>query len=211
MIGALIMVHGDDKGLRLPPLVAPIQVVVVPIGRGEERNRVLAHARALVARLREIVRIKLDDRDEFTPGYKFNDWEMRGVPLRIEIGPKDIAKNEITLARRDTGTKISVAEDQLMTRIPELLKDVQDELFRQAHEFQQAHSYAIDNYQEMDHYGYRGFFRGDWCGSEDCATRLKTETGITIRCLPLEESPVTDHCVVCDEPSQYRALFARAY
>ncbi|PSR27664.1 MAG: proline--tRNA ligase [Sulfobacillus thermosulfidooxidans] len=211
MIGALIMVHGDDKGLRLPPKVAPIQVVIVPIGRGEDREKVLAHARDLAANLTAIARVKLDDRDEFTPGYKFNDWEMRGVPLRIEIGPKDMAKNQVMIARRDTGEKISVAESDLLTKVPELLNAVQDELFRQAKEFQQSHSYAIANYQEMDQYGYRGFFRGDWCGSEECATRLKTETGITIRCLPFGESPVTGHCVVCDEPSQYRALFARAY
>ena len=211
MIGALIMVHGDDKGLRLPPRLAPIQVVVVPIGRGEDRQRVLEHARTLTAQLGESLRVKLDDRDEFTPGYKYNDWEMRGVPLRMEIGPKDLARNQITLVRRDTGDKTSIAEDQLRVRIPELLKEIQQELFRQADEFQKTHSYSIDNYQEMDHYGYRGFFRGDWCGSEQCATRLKSETGITIRCLPLDESPVTGQCVVCEKTSQYRALFARAY
>jgi len=110
MIGALIMVHGDDKGLRLPPRVAPIQIVVVPIGRGADRDRVTDWARDLVNKLSGEFRIKLDDRNEFTPGYKFNDWEMRGVPLRIEIGPRDLAQKQITVARRDTGEKIVIAE-----------------------------------------------------------------------------------------------------
>ena len=211
MIGALIMVHGDDRGLRLPPRVAPIQVVIVPIGRGEDRAKVVEHSRNLAMSLSKVVRVKLDDRDEFTPGFKFNDWEMRGVPLRIEIGPKDLSKNQVVVARRDGTSKISIAEGQLLEQIPELLNQVQQELFRQAQEFQKSHTYTIDNYQEMDQYRYRGFFRGDWCGSEECAARLKAETGTTIRCLPLGESPVTGHCIVCDEPSQYRALFARAY
>jgi prolyl-tRNA synthetase len=211
MIGALIMVHGDDKGLRLPPRVAPVQVVIVPIGRGAERAVVVEHARRLEEKLRAVCRVKLDDRDEFTPGYKFNDWEMRGVPLRIEVGPKDMAKHQVVVARRDTGEKISVPDDTLATQMPQMLEAVQDELFRQALEFQQTHTVSVESILQTEQYGYRGFFKADWCGSEACAVQLKADTGMTIRCLPFNETPVTDHCIVCGQPSQHRALIARAY
>ncbi|MCY0907213.1 proline--tRNA ligase [Sulfobacillus sp. hq2] len=211
LIGAVIMVHGDDKGLRLPPKIAPIQVVIVPIGKGAEREAVVAHAKALEAQLANAFRVKLDDRDEFTPGYKFNDWEMRGVPLRVELGPKDLAKQQVVLARRDTGEKLSVSESQLVETVQHLLDAIQSELFRQALEFRESHTMSVESYQEMAQNGYRGFFRGDWCGSETCADHLKAETGMTIRCLPFNEEPVTGHCIVCGQTSRYRALFARAY
>lgn len=211
LIGAVIMVHGDDKGLRLPPKIAPIQVVIVPIGRGAEREAVVAHARELESALSSVCRVKLDARDEFTPGYKFNDWEMRGVPLRVEIGPKDMAKQQVVIARRDTGEKISVPEEQIGVAVTRLLDEVQKELFRQAAAYREAHTFSIVNYQEMEENGNRGFFRGDWCGSEECAAHLKSETGMTIRCLPFNETPVADQCIVCGQTTRYRALFARAY
>ncbi len=211
LIGGLIMVHGDDKGLRLPPRVAPVQVVIVPIGRGAERAAVVEHARQLEEMLRGVCRVKLDSRDEFTPGYKFNDWEMRGVPLRLEVGPKDMAKNQVVIARRDTGEKLAVSVDVLPEQISLLLDAVQDELYRQALEFQQDHTHSVETMADLEHYGYRGFFKADWCGSETCAGQLQTNTGMTIRCLPFNEEPVTDRCIVCERPSQHRALIARAY
>ncbi|MHB1610979.1 MAG: proline--tRNA ligase [Sulfobacillus sp.] len=211
MIGALIMVHGDDKGLRLPPRVAPIQIVVVPIGRGADRDRVTDWARDLVNKLSGEFRLKLDDRNEFTPGYKFNDWEMRGVPLRIEIGPRDLAQKQITVARRDTGEKIVIAENMVSETLSQLLEDVQRTLFEQAVEYRASHTFSVENYQEMAHHNHRGFFLGDWCGQETCADRLKQETSVTIRCLPLGADIAGTGCIVCGQPGQHRALFARAY
>lgn len=211
MIGALIMVHGDDKGLRIPPRVAPIQVVIVPIGRGAERQTVVDHAKNLGESLRPVCRVKVDDRDEFTPGYKFNDWEMRGVPLRIEVGPKDMAQNRVMLCRRDTGEKFSVEIANVLDTIPGVLKDIQDTLYRQALEFRNDHTHAVQNYQEMAQYDYRGFFLGDWCTDEQCADHLKQETGVTIRCLPLNASLAGSGCVVCGKPGVRRALLGRAY
>ncbi|NMP21825.1 proline--tRNA ligase [Sulfobacillus harzensis] len=214
MIGGLIMVHGDDKGLRLPPRVAPVQVVIVPIARGtdEEQQQVLAYARLLKDRLAGAqVRVRLDDRPEFTPGYKYNDWEMRGVPLRIEVGPKDLAKQGMVLCRRDTGEKTAVSEAGFESAVTAMLDAIQQSLLQQALEHQQAHTVAVENYREAEKYGHRGFFEGDWCGSEACADQLKANTGMTIRCLPLDRTPEGTGCVVCGQPSQERMLFARAY
>ncbi len=211
MIGGLIMVHGDDKGLRLPPRVAPIQVVIVPIARGPEQDRVLAYARALYERLRPLVRARLDDRPEFTPGYKYNDWEMRGVPLRIEVGPKDLANQAMVLARRDTGDKTSISESGFEEVVTNLLEDIQSTLFQQARAHLEEHTVRVETYRNAEKYGYRGFFEGDWCGDEACADQLKADTGMTIRCLPLDKKPQGDSCVVCGGPSKERMLFARAY
>ncbi len=211
MIGALIMVHGDDKGLRMPPRVAPIQVIIVPIGRGAERDAVVRHAKTLQAQLQSVCRVKIDDRDEYTPGYKFNDWEMRGVPLRLEVGPKDMAQQRVMLCRRDTGEKLAVEESEVSATIPKVLEDIQTTLFRQAQDYRNQHTHAIQNYQEMAQYDHRGFFLGDWCADEQCADRLKQETAVTIRCLPLEANLSGNGCIVCGRPGVRRALFGRAY
>lgn len=211
MIGGMIMVHGDDRGLRIPPRVAPVQAIIVPIGRGAAGAAVLEYARKLTERLKAVCRVHIDDRDEHTPGYKFNDWEMRGVPVRIEVGPRDLEKGQVVLARRDTGEKITVPDDGLERVIPQILDQIQQELLRQASKFREDHTYPIVKYHEMEHYGYRGFFLGDWCESEECANRMKEETGITIRCLPLDLEPEGTGCVVCGQPGLHRALLARAY
>ncbi len=212
MIGGLIMVHGDDKGLRIPPRVAPVQAVIVPIPRGAEAEQVMEYARGLRDALQaKGVRVRLDDRAEFTPGYKYNDWEMRGVPLRIEVGPKDLANQAMVLARRDTGEKESVRREGFEHVVLQRLDDIQNVLFSQALEHQKTHTVQVENYRQTEEYGYRGFFEGDWCGRETCADLLKAETGMTIRCLPLDRQPLGVGCVVCGEPSQERMLFARAY
>ena len=211
MIGGLIMAHGDDKGLRLPPRVAPVQVVVVPIARGPEADRVLVYARDIAERLKPAFRVRLDDRPEYTPGYKYNDWEMRGVPLRIEVGPKDLANHAMVMARRDTGDKQVVARDGFEAAVAGLLKDIQGTLFQQALAYQEGHTVRIENYQDAEEYGYRGFFEGDWCGQECCADVIKEATGMTIRCLPLDAEPLHTGCVVCHQPSLERMLVARAY
>lgn len=212
LIGGLIMVHGDDRGLRLPPRVAPIQVVVVPIARGGEREAVLDYCRQVIARLGSIARVHLDDRPEWTPGYKFNDWEMRGVPLRIEVGPRDLANQSVVVARRDLGQKTAVALSALPATIEQLLAEVQAELFRQAQAYLRDHSYAVADLSELEAHGYRGFFWANWCGEEACADRLKELAGLTIRCLPLGSQPEPDQgCVVCHQRGRHRAVLARAY
>ncbi|MBX5466672.1 MAG: proline--tRNA ligase [Firmicutes bacterium] len=212
LIGGLIMVHGDDRGLRLPPKVAPIQVVVVPIARGHERDAVLEYAHKVVAAAQPLARVHLDDRPEWTPGYKFNDWEMRGVPVRFEVGPRDREQGTVVVARRDTGTKTTWAWTEVAHALPALLESVQQELYRQAREFLEAHSYAVTTVAEMAALGYRGFFWANWCGDEACADRLKQETGITIRCLPLDARPEPGlGCLMCGGPASHRAVLARAY
>lgn len=212
MIGGLIMVHGDDRGLRMPPRIAPIQVVIVPIGRGNDGDEVIAHARALAETLGKSIRVRLDDRPEYTPGYKFNDWEMRGVPLRVEIGPRDIKAGQMVVARRDTGQKITVPVDEAAEHtLLDLLEDVQQELFRQAQNFNTEHSRTVTEYSSIQELGSRGFFRGGWCADEGCAERLKNETGMTIRCLPLKPESDEPQCVVCGRPSRHQIIFARAY
>ncbi|MCL5971848.1 MAG: proline--tRNA ligase [Firmicutes bacterium] len=211
LIGALIMVHGDDKGLRIPPRVAPIQIVIVPIGRGNDREQVTRYAKTLAKTLSASFRVKLDDRDEFTPGYKFNDWEMRGVPVRIEIGPRDLAQQQVIVARRDTGEKIAVSEATLQEALTQLMVQVQDTLLQQARQYQHENTFAVENFQEMAHHNFRGFFMGDWCGQETCADQLKQETSVTIRCLPFDTELAGTGCIVCGRPGQHRALFARAY
>lgn len=212
MIGGLIMVHGDDKGLRLPPRVAPIQVVIVPIGRGADIDRVVGAAQDIKQELvGQDIRVRVDDRDEYTPGYKYNDWEMRGVPVRVEIGPRDLAADQVVVARRDTGAKVTVPRVELAQAVLSLLDEIQAELYRQAKEFRDQSTRRVENYRQMEEHGFRGFFVGDWCEDEACADRLKTETGMTIRCLPLHERPENTGCVVCGGESRQRALFARAY
>jgi prolyl-tRNA synthetase len=213
MIGGLIMVHGDDKGLRLPPRVAPVQVVIVPIARGDAGQQVLEYARGIAAELEsQSIRVHLDDRAEYTPGYKYNDWEMRGVPLRVEVGPRDMEGGAAVLARRDLGTKETCPRGGVGERVSVLLEEIQSSLFAQALERQNAQRRRVENYRQAEDYGYRGFFDGDWCGAESCAQTLKADTGMTIRCLPFGEAPEAGgRCVVCGEPAASRMLFARAY
>lgn len=211
MLGGVIMVHGDDKGLRIPPRIAPIQVVIVPIGRGEQGAEAGEYAKVLAERLKPLVRVRVDDRNEFTPGYKYNDWEMRGVPLRIEIGPRDIAQGQMMVVRRDTGEKTAVPLDTADEVIPILLEAIQEEMFQQAKDYRDSHTFAIAHFSQMEEHGNRGFFSGSWCGSETCASQLKEQTGHTIRCLPLEGQDELGDCLVCRGPGEYRALFARAY
>ncbi len=212
MIGGLIMVHGDDKGLRIPPRVAPIQVVVVPIARGAQGEEVKAYARRIEAALAaRDVRVHVDDRPEHTPGYKYNDWEMRGVPLRIEVGPRDVEGQALVLARRDTGEKKPVPIQAVAEVVVQTLNEVQSTLFAQALRYQEAHWHRVASLDEAQTVGYRGFFDGSWCGRESCADRLKLETGMTIRCLPFEQRDLGEGCVVCGDAGQFRIVFARAY
>ncbi|MEW5932991.1 MAG: proline--tRNA ligase [Bacillota bacterium] len=211
IVGALIMVHGDDRGLVLPPTVAPHQVVVVPIV-GRDSERVLAASREVADRLRGRFRVKLDDRPEFSPGWKFNDWEMRGVPLRLEIGPRDLAAEQVTAARRDTGERTALPLSRLEEGVAELLDEVHRGLYRRALEFRQAHTHEAGDLASLRAVmeGPRGFIRTHWCEKPGCEERIKEETGATIRCLPFGEKG-EGRCVLCGEPARQVVYLARAY
>jgi prolyl-tRNA synthetase len=213
MIGGVIMTHGDDSGLILPPRVAPYQVVIVPIQRGNWKETVLPKAEAVQADLRRAgVRVFLDAREAYTPGWKFSEWEMRGVPLRLEIGPKDIEKGQVMLARRDTRQKLASPLDGLEVRIRSLLDEIQQGLFKRAVDFRTEHTSTAANWDEflaaME--GRPGFVIARWCGDAECEARIKAETQATIRNLPFGQVS-GGMCVRCDKPAITEARFAKAY
>jgi prolyl-tRNA synthetase len=213
LIGATIMVHGDDSGLILPPRVAPYQVVVVPIGKDNWREAVLPRAKEIRDTLVTAgVRVMLDERDE-RPGWKFSEWEMRGVPLRIEIGPKDIEKSQVFTARRDTREKQGVSMDQLTTRIPQILDEIQRSLFDRAVKFRDEHTHRVGSYDEFKQVleGRPGFVIAPWCGSADCEAQIKADTKATIRNMPIDGARPTGPCIRCDNTAQAEAWFAKAY
>src|SRR5919107_612304 len=205
LIGGVIMTHGDDSGLILPPRVAPYQDVIVPIARGNWQETVLPRAREIEADLmRHGVRVMLDDRDAYTPGWKFAEWEMRGAPLRLEIGPKDIEKSQVMLARRDTREKLPTAMDGLTPAIIALLETIQKNLFRRAVKFREDHTQRAATYDEFKALmeGRPGFVIAGWCGSADCEAQIKTETQATLRNIPFSPPPGTagpaaSGCVKC--------------
>ena len=215
MIGGVIMTHGDDGGLILPPKVAPYQVVMVPIPRGNWRETVLPKAQAirddLMARG---VRVMLDDRDTQTPGWKFNEWELRGVPLRLEIGPKDLEKSQVVLARRDTREKSFVPMEGLAAHVEQMLAAIQQALLERAMTFRQEHTSETDSYEEfkqiMD--GRPGFVISPWCGSAECEAAVKTETQATIRNIPFTSTPAEGKsCIKCGGAATVHAWFAKSY
>ncbi len=213
LVGAVIMAHGDDSGLRFPPRVAPTQIVIIPISLGDWKTDVLPTAEKLEIQLKkEGWRVELDAREEFTPGWKFSEYEMRGVPLRIEIGPRDIQKNQAVIVRRDTMTKESLSLDSMMNEIPEVLDGVQNTLLEQALQFQQDNTHEADEYEEFKSIleSRRGFIRAFWCGRQDCEDKIKEETMATIRVIPLEQNK-QGRCVRCQSRSGQWVYFARAY
>ena len=215
LIGGVIMVHGDDGGLILPPKIAPYQVVIVPIPRGNWKETILPKAKAIQAELvARGIRVFLDDRDSQTPGWKFNEWELRGVPIRMEIGPKDLEKAQVVLARRDTREKLFTPMDGLAPAVEELLNTIQRALFDRAVKFREEHTSATDSYEEfkgiMD--GRPGFVISPWCGSETCEAAIKTETQATIRNIPFASEPATGKaCLKCGSPATVHAWFAKSY
>jgi prolyl-tRNA synthetase len=215
MIGGVIMVHGDDGGLILPPKIAPYQVVIVPIPRGNWKETVLPRAKAirdeLVARG---MRVMLDDRDFQTPGWKFNEWELRGVPLRLEIGPKDLEKSQVVLARRDTREKSFVPMDGLGGHVEALLATIQQALYDRAVKFREDHTSETDSYDQFKEImeGRPGFVVSPWCGSAACEASIKAETQATIRNIPFSSQPAAGKsCLKCGSPATVHAWFAKSY
>ena len=214
LIGGVIMTHGDDSGLILPPRVAPHQVVIVPIPRGDWRETVLPHAERIREELEARgVRVMLDDREEHSPGWKYAEWEMRGVPLRLEIGPRDIRNEQVMLVRRDTRDKTPTPMDGLAGLIVELLATVQQALFDRAVAFRDEHTVRTADRDEFDAVleGRPGYVIAPWCGDADCETRIKAATQATIRNLPLEPPPPSGSCIQCGKPGQVDAYFAKSY
>ncbi len=215
MVGAVVMVHGDDHGLVLPPKLAPIQVVVVPIWRDDgQRTVVLESVRQIEALLKDEVRLKVDVRDEYSPGWKFNEWEMRGVPLRIEIGPRDVAQGQVVFSRRDVpgrDGKHSVPIEGLAGSVQEELMTIQADLYRRALQFQEAHTYAPRDYDEFRQAVSSGFAHAWWCGDAKCEAQIKEDTKATIRCIPMDQPTGHGPCIHCGKHATERAIFGRAY
>jgi prolyl-tRNA synthetase len=214
-MGALVMAHSDDEGLVLPPSLAPIQVVIVPIYRtDEEATAVNAQAQLLKAQLAEAgIPVKYDDRDTQKPGFKFAEWELKGVPVRIAIGPKDVANGTIELARRDTKTKQIAQASQAVAEVQTLLADIQQSVYQRAKAYLDGHITRVDTWEEfkdvLEQKG--GFISAHWDGTGETEDRIKAETKATIRCIPLHNPAEEGTCIFSGRPSRERVLFARAY
>jgi len=214
MVGALIMAHGDDKGLIMPPKIAHTHVVIIPIFyKSTEKKKVLKKADDIKKKLEKGLKVVLDDRTEYTPGWKFNEWELKGIPLRIEIGPKDIHKRQVVVVRRDDGKKIVIKENQLTKKIGQLLVDIQKNLFKKAKNFLNYHITTVKTYQEfkevLDNKG--GFLRTSWCSNHECEEKIKEETGATIRTIPFKKEKTFSDCIYCGKKAKEVVYFAKAY
>ena len=210
LIGAIIMVHGDDNGLKLPPKVAPVQVMIVPIQ--QKKEGVLEKAEELRARLANVARVKVDATDK-SPGFKFAECEMRGVPLRVEIGPRDIENNQCVLVRRDNGEKLTVSLDELEAKVAELLETIQKDMLETARAHRDSHTFEAKNWDEfVDTINNRpGFIEAMWCGETECEENIKAQTGASTRCMPFEQEQLSDVCVCCGKPAKKMVYFGRAY
>ena len=215
LMGALVMTHSDDNGLVLPPKLAPIQVVIVPIYKGEEQfDSISQVAKELKRELQLLgISVKFDDRDTHKPGWKFNEYELKGVPLRIAIGPRDLEKRTVELARRDTLTKETVSKDDIVSRVQDLLVEMQKSLFDKAKSFRDTHITEVETYDEFKDIleNKTGFVSAFWDGTKETEERIKTETKATIRCIPLNVKEEEGVCVYSGKPAKMRVLFAKAY
>ena len=215
LMGALIMTHSDDNGLVLPPKLAPIQVVIVPIYKGEEQlEKVRTHIQPLVEELkRHGISVKFDDRDTQSPGFKFHEYELKGVPVRLAVGQRDIEHNTFEVARRDTLTKETVAGDQIVAHIEQLLEDIQANIYSKALEYRNTHITEVNSYDEFKELleTKGGFLSAHWDGTPETEERIKEETKATIRCIPLDAKEEAGVCIYSGKPSTKRVLFAKAY
>jgi prolyl-tRNA synthetase len=210
IIGAMIMVHGDDRGLVIPPRVAPTQVMIVPIAQHKEG--VLDFAYELKEKLSKIVRVGIDASDK-KPGWKFNEYEMKGIPLRLEVGPKDIENGQVILARRDTGEKINVSMQELDGKLTEILDDIQKNLYQKASKHREERTSIVTNLDQLKNILEikPGFVKAMWCGNRECEDKVKEETGATSRCMPFEQEAVSDKCVCCNQEANQIVYWAKAY
>lgn len=213
-IGAVIMTHGDDQGLILPPRLAPIQIVIIPIYRDEDEQSTVMPVVEKVQEMLKNQRVELDDRSEITPGFKFNEWELKGVPLRIEIGPKDVEKNAVTFARRDMPGregKSQVPVDHIVEKADEFLNQIQGNILKTAEQFRNDHTFSPSDYNEFKGVVQKGWALSPWCGDADCEAQIKAETKATIRCIPFDGEQPSGKCIACNKPAKEMAIFARSY
>jgi len=212
LIGGMIMTHGDDKGLILPPKIAPIQVVIIPIYTNDDKDSVIQKAHQIKDDLSKIeLRVHLDDREQLTPGFKFNDWEMKGIPIRIEIGPKDIAKKQVVLVRRHNRTKTSLNMDSLTEEISSELKNIQKEMFDAAKKILDERIVRVSEYQQFKEQLDNGkMIDCSWCGNQTCEDKIKEETGADIRVIPSDNTKA-ETCIYCKNSGTTNVLFARGY
>jgi prolyl-tRNA synthetase len=212
----MIMIHGDDQGLILPPRLAPIQAVIVPIYRNDaERSKVMEVADRLFKEFKDAnLRVKMDDRDNVSSGFKFNDWEMRGVPVRVEIGPKDVEKGNVALARRDRPGregKSFVSQSGLTSTVRDLLAEIQAALLQRATEYRDANIHEPKDYEDLKRIVADGWACAYWCESTECEAKVKEETKATTRNIPLNQPDQEGTCIVCGRPAKRKVYFARAY
>jgi len=213
LVGAVILTHGDEKGLRLPPKIAPIQVVIIPISRNEEQEKMVKDYLAPIIELLESADVRVhQDWTDNSPGFKFNEWEMKGVPLRLEVGPRDVENGNIVVARRDTGDKLFLPKDEAIFQIPDLLKEIQKALFQQALIFQQENTHKVSTYDELKKViKGGGFVRCGWDGTDETEAKVKEDIKATIRCIPISENPEGLTCVYSGKPAKHEVIYAKAY
>lgn len=213
LVGALVMTHGDNHGLILPPKIAPIPIVIVPIyKKEEEKQRVCDAAHSLKEKLQGI-KVVIDEREQMKPGAKFYEWEKKGVPLRLELGPREVEKDEVMVVERISGQKAKWSREKLLTDIQQVLADLQKKTLERALAVREKYTFQVDSYsefkQKLEETG--GFFNVHWCGSPDCEAKIKEETKATIRCIPLDSKDEKGHCLYCQSPSERRVIVARSY
>ncbi len=210
IIGAIIMAHGDDNGLVLPPEVAPLQVMIIPVAQHKEG--VLQKANELLARLKKICRVGIDETDQ-SPGWKFSQYEMKGVPIRLEIGPKDIEKNQCVLVRRDNKEKLFISLDELEQKIPVLLDEITKNLYNKAFQRRQQMTYTAKTLEEIKEIAStkEGFIKASWCGNEQCEIKLKEVADVSSRCMPFDEKIIENNCVCCGKEAKSLVYWGKAY
>ncbi|MEK6949784.1 MAG: His/Gly/Thr/Pro-type tRNA ligase C-terminal domain-containing protein, partial [Nanoarchaeota archaeon] len=212
LIGALVMVHSDDKGLILPPKVAPTQIVIIPIYNNETKDEVLKNASKIKESLKSYS-VELDDRDQYKPGWKYNEWELKGVPLRIEIGPKDIANKQVVLVRRDTSKKEFIKTAQLEKSVKETLEGIQKSLYENAKKFLDLHLAEASTWNEfLKKIKDKNLVKAPFCGNKDCEEKIKEETGgVTSRLIPFEQPKSIGNCIYCNKEGNALVIFGKAY
>ena len=213
LVGAIILTHGDNKGLRLPPKIAPIQIVIIPIIKSEDdKKKIKLYLEPMIKSLMSSdIRVHIDWTKN-TPGFKFNEWEMKGVPIRMEVGPRDIENDQVVIVRRDLGEKIFLSKKDTLTKVPNLLEEIQRNLFNQAKKFRDSNTFSVTSYKQFcSIIETGGFVRCGWNGSPKTELKIKEDTKATIRCIPFDENPIGKNCILSGDPAKYEAIFAKAY
>ncbi len=212
-LGVMVATHGDDKGLILPPMVAYIQIIIVPIYRNENKERVIEYATGISKRISSRYRARIDSREGYSPGYKFSDWEMKGIPLRIELGENEMRGGKATLARRDNGEKTVVGLEELDGKCGALLSEIQRALYRKAAELLKSSVHEVEDYGRFKEIleGRKGMLHSPWCGRAECEAKVKEETGAKITNMPFQKARQGEKCIYCGEKAEHMANFARSY